>query len=203
MRQADPDIVYVPSYSPLYAYGPPVYPYPSIYYPPYAYPYYPGMVAASAISFGVGWAMGAAWGGGWGAAGWNQGMGPGMGNRGQMRRGLDGWNDEELGKLYDQKVVKRLLPYLKPFPLPVAGISGGLKVAGASVGNLNTGDLGMLEPGGTKQITLPLTINFLSAASAANALRSGGNAQVKWDGKLVSGGQNVPLDVSQLLNFRR
>jgi LEA14-like dessication related protein len=89
------------------------------------------------------------------------------------------------------------------FPLPVAGISGGLKVAGANVGNLNTGDLGLLEPGGTRQITLPLTINFLSAASAANALRSGGNAQVKWDGKLVSGGQNVPLDVSQLLNFRR
>jgi LEA14-like dessication related protein len=89
------------------------------------------------------------------------------------------------------------------FPLPVAGISGGLKVAGASVGNLSTGDLGMLEPGSTRQIKLPLTINFMSAASAANALRSGGNAQVKWDGKLVSGGQNVPLDVSQLLNFKR
>jgi ABC-type multidrug transport system fused ATPase/permease subunit len=66
------------------------------------------------------------WGGGWGAAGWGQGLGPGMGNRGMMRRGLDGWNDEELGKLYDQKVVKRLIPYLKPFPLPVAGALVGV-----------------------------------------------------------------------------
>jgi LEA14-like dessication related protein len=89
------------------------------------------------------------------------------------------------------------------FPLPVGGISGALKVAGASVGNLSTGDLGMLEPSGTRQLTLPLKINFLSAAAAANALRSGGNAQVKLDGQLLSGGQNVPLDISQLLNFRR
>ena len=89
------------------------------------------------------------------------------------------------------------------FPLPVGGISGALKVAGANVGNLSTGDLGMLEPSGTRQLTLPLKINFLSAAAAANALRSGGNAQVKLDGQLLSGGQNVPLDIAQLLNFRR
>ncbi|HYO52298.1 LEA type 2 family protein [Archangium sp.] len=89
------------------------------------------------------------------------------------------------------------------FPLPVSGISGALKVAGSNVGDLSTGDLGLIEPGSTRQLTLPLKINFLSAAAAANALRSGGNAQVKLDGRLVSGGQNVPLDVSQLLNFRR
>ncbi len=89
------------------------------------------------------------------------------------------------------------------FPLPVGGISGALRVAGANVGNLSTGDLGLLEPSGTRQLTLPLKINFLSAASAANALRSGGNAQVKLEGQLLSGGQNVPLDVAQLLNFRR
>lgn len=89
------------------------------------------------------------------------------------------------------------------FPLPVAGITGALKVAGANVGNLSTGNLGMLEAGNSRQLTLPLKINFLSAAAAANALRSGGNAQVKWDGQLVSGSQNVPLDISQLLNFRR
>jgi len=89
------------------------------------------------------------------------------------------------------------------FPLPVGGISGALRVAGANVGNLSTGDLGLLEPSATRQLTLPLKINFLSAASAANALRSGGNAQVKLEGHLLSGGQNVPLDVAQLLNFRR
>jgi hypothetical protein len=67
VEQAQPDVVYVPSYNPAAVYGPAVYPYPSIYYPAYT----PGVVAASAISFGVGVAMGAAWGGGWGwGAGW-------------------------------------------------------------------------------------------------------------------------------------
>jgi Protein of unknown function (DUF3300) len=68
VEQANPQVVYVPSYSPVVVYGPPVYPYPPIYYP-----YYPpgAVVATSMISFGVGVAMGAAWGGGWGwGCGW-------------------------------------------------------------------------------------------------------------------------------------
>jgi hypothetical protein len=60
VEQAKPDVVYVPSYEPTVVYGPPVYPYPPIAYPP------PGYYAAGmAISFGVGMAIGAAWGGGW------------------------------------------------------------------------------------------------------------------------------------------
>jgi len=67
IEQADPQVVYVPSYNPTVVYGAPVYPYPPIYYPP------PGYYAAGmAVSFGVGVAMGAAWGGGWG---WNAGWG--------------------------------------------------------------------------------------------------------------------------------
>ena len=87
------------------------------------------------------------------------------------------------------------------FALPVGGITGSLKLAGASVGTLSTGDLGMIQPGATRELTLPLTINFLSAASAASALRGGGSAQVKLEGQLVSGTTRLPLDVSQLLNF--
>ena len=66
VEQANPQVVYVPSYDPVVVYGAPVYPYPPIYYPP------PGYYAAGmAISFGVGVAMGAAWSGGWGwGAGW-------------------------------------------------------------------------------------------------------------------------------------
>jgi hypothetical protein len=61
IEQANPEVVYVPSYNPTVVYGAPVYPYPAVYYPP------PGYYAAGmAISFGVGIAMGAAWGGGWG-----------------------------------------------------------------------------------------------------------------------------------------
>ena len=67
VEQAQPEVVYVPEYNPVAVYGAAVYPYPAIYYPAYT----PGVVAAGAISFGVGVAMGAAWGGGWGwGAGW-------------------------------------------------------------------------------------------------------------------------------------
>ena len=66
IEQANPEVVYVPSYNPVVVYGPPVYPYPPIVYPPVG-----AYVAGAAISFGVGMAIGAAWGGGWGYnAGW-------------------------------------------------------------------------------------------------------------------------------------
>ena len=67
IEQADPQVVYVPSYNPTVVYGAPEYPYPPIYYPPAGY-----YAAGAAIAFGVGVAMGAAWGGGWG---WNAGWG--------------------------------------------------------------------------------------------------------------------------------
>ena len=69
IEPAKTEVIYVPSYNPTVVYGPPVYPYPPVYYPP---PPPPGYYAAGmAISFGVGMAMGAAWGGGWGyGAGW-------------------------------------------------------------------------------------------------------------------------------------
>jgi hypothetical protein len=58
IEQADPKVVYVPAYNPAAVYGPPVYPYPSIYYPPY--------VAGRVLAFSAGVAIGAAWNGGWG-----------------------------------------------------------------------------------------------------------------------------------------
>lgn len=65
IEQAQPQVIYVPSYNPTVVYGPPVYPYPPIVYPPP--PSTGTVVAGMAISFGVGMAMGAAWGhGGWG-----------------------------------------------------------------------------------------------------------------------------------------
>jgi hypothetical protein len=63
IQQANPQVIYVPSYSPVVVYGPAPYPYPP---PP------PGYVAGVAmISFGIGVAMGAAFHGGWGySCGW-------------------------------------------------------------------------------------------------------------------------------------
>jgi len=64
IEQADPKVIYVPAYNPVAVYGAPIYPYPSIYYPPYV----PGRL----LAFGTGVAIGAAWGnGGWGyGCGW-------------------------------------------------------------------------------------------------------------------------------------
>jgi hypothetical protein len=66
IEQANPQVVYVPSYDPVVVWGaPPVYAYPPVAYPPGYY------AAGAAISFGVGVAMGAMWSGGWGyGAGW-------------------------------------------------------------------------------------------------------------------------------------
>src|SRR5262249_36338687 len=71
IQQANPDVVYVPSYDPTVVYGaaPAAYPY---------YPYtYPGYVPGTALMWGAGIALGAAawgsWGGHWGNCDWNGG----------------------------------------------------------------------------------------------------------------------------------
>ena len=66
IEQANPQVVYVPSYDPVVVWGAPLYyPYPPIYYPPYY------GIGVAAISFGFGVAMGAFWAGGWGwGCGW-------------------------------------------------------------------------------------------------------------------------------------
>lgn len=62
IEQADPQVVYVPTYNPTVVYG--AWPYPS--YPPYSY-YPPGYAAGAAVTFGVGMAVGAAL---WGDCDW-------------------------------------------------------------------------------------------------------------------------------------
>ncbi len=68
IEPANPSMVYVPVYDPLWIYGPWWWP----YYPPYAvYPYPPGVVFAPGfIWFGVGLFVGAYW-GSWGYWGWH------------------------------------------------------------------------------------------------------------------------------------
>jgi hypothetical protein len=96
IEQANPQVVYVPSYDPVVVWGAPYYPYPPIYYPPAGY-----YAAGMALSFGVGIAMGAFWGGGWGwGCGWsnnnininnnnnfNRNSNIGSGNRGNLGGG--------------------------------------------------------------------------------------------------------------------
>ncbi len=68
IQPSSPEVVYVPSYNPTVVYGPPVYAYPPIYYPPP--PPVGAYVATAAISFGIGMMVGAAWGGGGWGCGW-------------------------------------------------------------------------------------------------------------------------------------
>jgi hypothetical protein len=57
IEQADPKVVYVPTYNPTVIYGTSVYPYPPIYYPP---------ATGAVLAFTAGVALGAAWNNGWG-----------------------------------------------------------------------------------------------------------------------------------------
>jgi ABC-type multidrug transport system fused ATPase/permease subunit len=62
------------------------------------------------------------WGGGGGAAGWSGHGGGGPGGNwannlrpNSLQRSVDGWNDDELGSVYNHRVVMRLGAYLKPY----------------------------------------------------------------------------------------
>ena len=66
IEQANPQVIYVPQYTPAAIWGAPVYPFPVMSYP------WGWNAAAVGLSFGAGVAMGAFWGGGWG---WNTGWG--------------------------------------------------------------------------------------------------------------------------------
>jgi ABC-type multidrug transport system fused ATPase/permease subunit len=69
--------------------------------------------------------------GGWGGGGGGIG-GPG-GPGGALRRAVDGWSDEALGKAYDHKVVVRLAKYAAPYKIRLAiGILGTIIFSAAS-----------------------------------------------------------------------
>ncbi len=58
--------------------------------------------------------------GGAGPSGWGSSTGPQNRGAANLKRSTDGWDDEELGKVYDHKVVRRMLPYLRPYRPQVA-----------------------------------------------------------------------------------
>ncbi len=69
------------------------------------------------------------WGGGHGGGG---GWGANAMRRGSGQPSADGWDDEELGSAYDHRVVRRLIPYVKPYKRQVAlAFLGMLLFAGA------------------------------------------------------------------------
>jgi len=75
IQPADPQVVYVPQYSPAVVYGASAYPYPYMYPPGY------GLLA-----FGAGVAIGAAWGGCWGNCDWHGGGDVTINNKNNFNR---------------------------------------------------------------------------------------------------------------------
>lgn len=64
VQSANPEVIYVPSYNPVYVYPEPVYPYPAVYYPPYT-------EGGAFFTFSVGFVVGAEfWGGSCCYCGW-------------------------------------------------------------------------------------------------------------------------------------
>ncbi len=95
VESANPEVIYVPSYNPVYVYPPPVYAYPPIYYPPYT-------AGAAFVSFSIGVMWGAAiWGGSCCHAGWggnniyinNNNNFNQINHRGDINRGQGGRGD--------------------------------------------------------------------------------------------------------------
>ena len=89
------------------------------------------------------------------------------------------------------------------FALPVSGVAGSLNLAGSNVGSLSTGNLGALEGKGTRVVSLPLTVNFVSAGMGLfNAVQKG-SAQVQFNAKVQSGPLQVPLNIQQFVTFSK
>lgn len=88
------------------------------------------------------------------------------------------------------------------FPLPIGGLVGNVSIGGAKVGNVSSGNLGLLQGRGSQTVTLPVTVNFASALSAATAIRQG-KGTVALTGNLNSGGTAVPVSLSELESFIR
>src|SRR3990172_7967452 len=49
-----------------------------------------------------------------------------------LKRSVDGWDDDELGKVYDHSVTKRMLPSLKPYRKRLALALGGMLLFAAA-----------------------------------------------------------------------
>lgn len=88
------------------------------------------------------------------------------------------------------------------FELPIQGVSGQLSIGGATVGTVSTGDLGPLGGRASKQVVIPVQLNFLAAPAAAKAIASG-QGQLSLNGQVHSGTAAVPFNLNQLVSFLR
>ena len=67
------------------------------------------------------------WGGA--AGGWSNTGHPSMQRPSGLKRSVDGWDDDELGRVYDHSVMRRLFPYLRPYKRQAVFATVGMLIA--------------------------------------------------------------------------
>lgn len=88
------------------------------------------------------------------------------------------------------------------YPLPIANLAGGLRIDGTDVGTVATDKFSVLEPGGQREISLPLTIQAKGVAAVMTALRRG-RGRLSLEGSMRSGVTALPFEWEALRQFRR
>ena len=88
-------------------------------------------------------------------------------------------------------------------PVPLQALQAAVTIGGAHVGEVSAKDLGTLDPGASRSVTLPLTVPFSGAVEAAQAMLKGGTVPIALDGQLQSGPAPVPFSLKTTANFRR
>ena len=89
------------------------------------------------------------------------------------------------------------------YPIPLQALEAAVTVGGAHIGDVSANDLGTLEPGKPKAITLPLNIPFSGALEAGQAILKGGSVPIGLSGQLHSGPAPVPFELKTTAQFRR
>lgn len=87
--------------------------------------------------------------------------------------------------------------------VPLQALRAAVTIGGAHVGDVSAKDLGTLEPGASRSVTLPLTVPFSGAVEAAQALLKGGTVPIALEGQLQSGPAPVPFQLKTTANFHR
>ena len=87
--------------------------------------------------------------------------------------------------------------------VPLQALQAAVTIGGAHVGDVSAKDLGTLEPGASRSVTLPLTVPFSGAMEAAQAMLKGGSVPIALQGQLQSGPAPVPFELKTTAQFRR
>ena len=88
-------------------------------------------------------------------------------------------------------------------PVPLEALQAAVTIGGARVGDVSAKDLGTLQPGASRSVSLPVTVPFAGAVSAAQAILKGGTVPIALDGQLQSGPAPVPFSLRTTAQFRR